>query len=64
MQSQDNTGGHSHSEADERRIRERALDGAIEASVPATDPPSSLPSPDEHSVVDEWSPEGSTVSQD
>jgi len=32
-------GGRRHSEAEERRNREAALDQTIEASFPASDPP-------------------------
>ena len=39
---------HHHSPAEERRIREAALDETIAGSFPASDPPSSLPNPDEH----------------
>jgi nucleoside-diphosphate-sugar epimerase len=38
-------GAHHHSEAEERRIREAALDKTIEASFPASDPPSTDPNP-------------------
>jgi hypothetical protein len=39
---------HDHTPSQERRIREAALDETIAASFPASDPPSSLPNPDEH----------------
>ena len=39
---------HDHTPAEERRIREAALDETIAESFPASDPPSSLPNPDEH----------------
>jgi hypothetical protein len=39
---------HDHSPAEEKRIREAALDETIAGSFPASDPPSSLPNPDEH----------------
>jgi predicted GNAT family acetyltransferase len=39
---------HHHSPEEERRIREAALDETIGESFPASDPPSSLPNPDEH----------------
>ena len=39
---------HRHTPAEERRIREAALDETIAESFPASDPPSSLPNPDEH----------------
>jgi hypothetical protein len=42
---------HHHSDEDERRIREAALDETIASSFPASDPPSTLPNPDEHDAV-------------
>jgi hypothetical protein len=39
---------HDHTPEGERRIREAALDETIAESFPASDPPSSLPNPDEH----------------
>jgi hypothetical protein len=50
--------GHKHTLEEERRIRESALDETVAASFPASDPPSSLPNPDEHDA------EGSGVKQD
>ena len=47
---------HHHSEEEERRIREAALDETIASSFPASDPPSSLPNPDEHDAVDDVVP--------
>jgi hypothetical protein len=41
-----------HSEAEERRIREAALDRTIEVSFPASDPPSSDPNRDAADVFD------------
>ena len=49
---------HAHPPDEERRIREAALDETIAASFPASDPPSSLPNPDEHDA------EGSGVDAD
>ena len=43
-------GAHRESEAEERRHREAALDKTIEASFPASDPPSTDPNPDAHDV--------------
>ena len=40
--------GHNHTPDEERRIREAALDETVAGSFPASDPPSSLPNPDEH----------------
>lgn len=43
-----NTMSHEpHSPAEERRIRDAALDETIENSFPASDPPSSIPNPDD-----------------
>jgi hypothetical protein len=49
---------HHHTPDEERRIREAALDETIAESFPASDPPSSLPNPDEHDA------EGSGVGPD
>lgn len=43
--------GHQPSRAEERTIREAALDETIEASFPASDPPSSIPNPEDHDAV-------------
>lgn len=43
--------GHQHSPEEERTIREAALDETIEASFPASDPPSSIPNPEDHDAV-------------
>jgi hypothetical protein len=45
-------GEHHHNREEERRIREAALDETVEGSFPASDPPSSLPNPDEHDAQD------------
>jgi len=45
-----------HSEAEERRHREAALDETIEASFPASDPPSTDPNPDAHEPFDDMVP--------
>ena len=39
---------HRHTPAEERAIREAALDETIAETFPASDPPSSIPNPDEH----------------
>ena len=44
---------HQHTPEDERMIREAALDQTIEASFPASDPPSSVPNPDDHSALEQ-----------
>ena len=42
---------HDHTPEEERRIRDAALDQTIEASFPASDPPSSMPNPDDHAAA-------------
>ena len=42
---------HDHTPEEERRIREAALDETISESFPSSDPPSSLPNPDEHDTL-------------
>ena len=42
---------HQHTAEEERQIRDAALDETIEASFPASDPPSSMPNPDDHAAV-------------
>jgi hypothetical protein len=48
--------GHQHTPAEERRIREAALDETIAESFPASDPPSSDPNPDDHSAIERVRP--------
>jgi hypothetical protein len=43
---------HQHTPEEERDIREAALDRTIEASFPASDPPSSHPNPDDHTALE------------
>jgi hypothetical protein len=43
---------HQHTPEEERGIREAALDETIEASFPASDPPSSDPNPDDHAALE------------
>ena len=43
---------HKHTPAEERKIREAALDETIEESFPASDPPSSIPNPDNHDAAE------------
>jgi hypothetical protein len=43
---------HQHTPEEEREIREAALDETIEASFPASDPPSSNPNPDDHAALE------------
>jgi hypothetical protein len=42
---------HNHTPEEERRIREAALDETIAGTFPASDPPSSIPNPDEHDAI-------------
>jgi hypothetical protein len=49
-------GAHHHSEAEEHRIREASLDKTIEASFPASDPPSTNPNPDAHDAIEPMVP--------
>jgi hypothetical protein len=44
------TRSHQHTPEEERR--EAALDQTIEGSFPASDPPSSIPNPDDHDAVE------------
>lgn len=44
---------HKHTPEEERRIRDAALDHTIEETFPASDPPSTLPNPDDDDVLDE-----------
>ncbi len=43
---------HQHSEEEERRIREAALDETIEETFPASDPPSTIPNPDHDDALE------------
>jgi hypothetical protein len=42
---------HRHTPEEERRIREAALDATLAGTFPASDPPSSLPNPDDDDVL-------------
>ncbi len=44
---------HNHTPEEERRIREAALDHTIEETFPASDPPSTLPNPDNDDVLND-----------
>lgn len=44
-------GRHRHTPEEERKIRDAALDETIEASFPASDPPSTNPNPDDHDAL-------------
>jgi hypothetical protein len=48
----DHQEGHQHTPAEERKIREAALDQTLEGSFPASDPSSSNPNPDDHDAVE------------
>ena len=43
---------HNHTPEEERRIREAALDETIEDTFPASDPPSTIPNPDNDDVLE------------
>jgi hypothetical protein len=42
---------HDHTPQEERAIREAALDETIANSFPASDPPSTIPNPDDHDAA-------------
>jgi hypothetical protein len=42
---------HHHTPEEERRIREAALDKTIADTFPASDPPSTIPNPDEDEAL-------------
>ena len=44
---------HDHTPDEERRIREAALDETIAESFPASDPPSTIPNPDDDEALDD-----------
>jgi hypothetical protein len=44
---------HKHTREEERRIREAALDETLAETFPASDAPSTLPNPDDDTLVDE-----------
>jgi len=43
---------HRHTPAEERKIREAALDQTIADTFPASDPPSTIPNPDEDELLE------------
>jgi hypothetical protein len=43
---------HHHTPDEERRIREAALDETIADTFPASDPPSTIPNPDEDEALE------------
>ena len=44
---------HNHTPEEERRIRDAALDQTIEDTFPASDPPSTLPNPDDDALIED-----------
>jgi hypothetical protein len=44
---------HDHTPEEEQRIREAALDETIAESFPASDPPSTIPNPDDDEVLED-----------
>ena len=46
------TPDHHHPPEEEKKIREAALDETIEGSFPASDPPSTIPNPDEDEALE------------
>jgi hypothetical protein len=44
---------HNHTTEEERRHRDRALDHTIEDTFPASDPPSTLPDPDDEDALND-----------
>lgn len=55
---------HDHTPAEERAIRDAALDETIEGSFPASDPPSSNPNPDDHDALERHNPSSETAGGD
>jgi hypothetical protein len=43
---------HHHTPEEERKIRDAALDQTIADTFPASDPPSTIPNPDEDEVLE------------
>ena len=43
---------HDHTPEEERQIREAALDETIAGSFPASDPPSTIPNPDDDELLE------------
>lgn len=46
------TPDHHHTPDEEKKIREAALDETIADTFPASDPPSTIPNPDEDEVLE------------
>jgi len=53
---------HDHTPEEERRIREAALDETLAETFPASDAPSTVPNPDDDSVLDPEKPSGEASS--
>lgn len=49
---------HNHSPEEEQRIREDALDETLAESFPASDPPSTLPNPDNDEKPEDTADDG------
>ncbi len=64
MNERADAGAHHHSEAEERRIREAALDRTTEASFPASDPPSTNPNPYAHDGLEQVAPDDGDTDSD
>ena len=47
---------HDHTPEEERRIREAALDETLADSFPASDPPSTIPNPDDDELIENQDP--------
>lgn len=47
------TPDHRHTPEEERQIRDAALDMTLEDTFPASDPPSTIPNPDDDEVLSE-----------
>ena len=45
---------HKHTLEEERRIREAALDETLEGTFPASDPPSTIPDPDNDEALERY----------
>lgn len=49
---------HKHTPKEERRIREAAMDETLKGSFPASDPPSTIPNPDEDEALERTEEDG------
>jgi hypothetical protein len=54
---------HHHTPEEERRIREAALDETLADTFPASDPPSTIPNPDDDDVLEDQ-PAGNRTDDD